>query len=76
MRQMGEPFHLLPLQKGIMENKQLQMPIKARPYEHQRCAFAFVCRLFGLETEVDKLEDRGQMRVVRETVSEGQRSDS
>ena len=73
---MGEPFHPLPLQKGIMENKQLHMPIKARPYEHQRRAFALVCRLFGLETEVDKLEDRGQMRVVRETVSEGQRSDS
>ena len=60
-----------------MEHNQInQMPIKAHPYEHQRRAIAFVCRLFGLETEVDKLEDRGQVRVVRETVSEGQRSDS
>lgn len=24
------------------------MPIKAAPYKHQREAFAFVCRLFGL----------------------------
>ena len=76
MRQIGEAFQQLPLPKGNMKNKQLHMPIKARPYDHQRRAFAFVCRLFGLETEVDKLEDRGQMRVVRKTVSKGQRPDS
>jgi hypothetical protein len=54
-----------------MENKQLHMPIKVRPYDHQRRAFAFVCWIFRLETGVDKLEDRGQMRVVRKTVSKG-----
>jgi SNF2 family DNA or RNA helicase len=31
-----------------MENKQLHMPISARPYDHQRRAFSFTCRMFGL----------------------------
>ena len=32
-----------------MENNQInRMPIKAHPYEHQRQAFEFACRLFGL----------------------------
>ncbi|MEA4938588.1 MAG: hypothetical protein VB091_03260 [Christensenella sp.] len=32
-----------------MENKQInRMPVKAHPYEHQRQAFEFACRLFGL----------------------------
>ena len=31
-----------------MENKQLHLPIRARPYDHQRCAFSFTCRMFGL----------------------------
>ena len=32
-----------------MENNQInRMPIKAHPYEHQRRAFEFACRLFGL----------------------------
>jgi len=75
-RQIGDAFHSLPLPKGIVENNQLHMPIKARPYDHQRRAFTFACQIFGLETGVNKLEDRGQMRVVRETVSEGQRPDS
>jgi len=31
-----------------MENTQInRMPIKAHPYEHQRRAFKFACRLFG-----------------------------
>ncbi len=25
-----------------------RMPIKAEPYKHQRAAFEFVCRLFGV----------------------------
>ena len=75
-RQIGETDQPLPLQKGNMENKLLHMPIKARPYDHQRRAFTFACWIFGLESGVNKLEDRGQMRVVRETFSEGQRSNS
>ncbi len=32
-----------------MGNNQInRMPIKAHPYEHQRQAFEFACRLFGL----------------------------
>jgi len=31
-----------------MENKKLHMPIRARPYDHQRQAFEFACHLFGL----------------------------
>lgn len=32
-----------------MENNQInRMPIKAHPYEHQRQAFEFACRMFGL----------------------------
>ena len=31
-----------------MENKQLHMPIRARPYDHQRRAFSFACQMFGL----------------------------
>ena len=32
-----------------MENNQIhRMPIKAHPYEHQRRAYEFACRLFGL----------------------------
>ena len=32
-----------------MENNQInRMPIKAHPYEHQRQAYEFACRLFGL----------------------------
>lgn len=31
-----------------MENKQLHMPIRARPYDHQRRAFSFTCQMFGL----------------------------
>lgn len=29
----------------------VQMPIKATPYKHQRAAFSFACRLFGLLKE-------------------------
>ena len=33
-----------------MENNQInRVPIKAHPYEHQRRAFEFACRLFGLK---------------------------
>jgi len=31
-----------------MENKQLHMPIRACPYDHQRRAFSFACQMFGL----------------------------
>jgi SNF2 family DNA or RNA helicase len=31
-----------------MENKKLHMPIRARPYDHQRRAFSFACQTFGL----------------------------
>ena len=31
-----------------MENKQLHLPISARPYDHQRRAFSFTCQTFGL----------------------------
>jgi SNF2 family DNA or RNA helicase len=31
-----------------MENKQLHMPIRARPYDHQRRASSFACQMFGL----------------------------
>jgi len=27
----------------------MEMPIKARPYQHQQDAFIFACRLFGLD---------------------------
>ena len=47
-RQIGDAFHSLPLLKGIMENKQLHMPIRAHPYDHQRRAFSFTCQKFGL----------------------------
>ena len=30
------------------ENHNLQMAIKATPYQHQRTAYEFACRLFGL----------------------------
>lgn len=32
-------------------NRKPQMPLKATPYKHQRAAFSFACRLFGLEPE-------------------------
>ena len=31
-----------------MENKKLHMPIRARPYDHQRRAFSFACQMFVL----------------------------
>ena len=31
-----------------MENKQLHLPISARPYDHQRRAFSFACQMFGM----------------------------
>ena len=40
------------------------MPIKATPYKHQREAFAFACRLFGLAKGGDANAD--QVRTVRE----------
>ena len=74
---MGEAFHTLPLPKGTMENNQInRMPIRAHPYEHQQKAYEFACRLFGLKTEVSKTENLGQMRLVREYVSEGKITDS
>ena len=33
-----------------MNNTSLPMPVKVRPYAHQREAFDFACRLFGLTT--------------------------
>jgi hypothetical protein len=40
------------------------MPVKATPYKHQREAFAFACRLFGLAKGGDAGAD--QVRTVRE----------
>ncbi len=31
-----------------METKEINMPIRARPYDHQRRAFSFTCQMFGL----------------------------
>ena len=46
-----------------MENNQIiRMPIKAHPYEHQRRAFEFACRLFGLNQGGDdppSIQSRG-----------------
>lgn len=44
--------------------KRTPMPIKATPYRHQREAFAFACRLFGLAKGGDANAD--QVRTVRE----------
>ena len=42
-----------------MENNQInRMPVKAHPYEHQRRAYEFACRLFGL-TGPDPPSSRG-----------------
>ena len=42
-----------------MENNQInQMPIRAHPYEHQRQAYEFACRLFGI-TGHDPPSSRG-----------------
>ena len=42
-----------------MENNQInRMPVKAHPYEHQRLAYEFACRLFGL-TGCDPPNSRG-----------------
>lgn len=34
----------------MADNTMLAMPVKAAPYAHQRAAFDFVCRLFGVTT--------------------------
>lgn len=37
------------------------MPVKATPYQHQREAFAFACRMFGLcEGGEEDAEDAGE----------------
>ena len=41
-----------------MENKQLHLPTRARPYDHQRRAFSFTCQMFGL-TGHDPPSSRG-----------------
>lgn len=35
----------------MIENIELMMPIKAVPYEHQKRAFAFACKIFGVFRE-------------------------
>ena len=39
------------------------MPIKIEPYAHQRAAFAFACKLFGLDENT--AENDSAMRVER-----------
>lgn len=42
-----------------MENNLIEiMPIRARPYDHQRCAYSFACQMFGL-TGHDPPSSRG-----------------
>jgi hypothetical protein len=35
----------------------LRMPIKGTPYKHQRAAFEFACRLFGLADKPGNAQD-------------------
>ena len=42
-----------------MCSNNLQLPIRAAPYKHQREAFYFVLRLFGLLAENDSETDDG-----------------
>lgn len=54
----------------MTENIELMMPIKASPYDHQKKAFAFAMKLFGVfEEGGDGLaNDDDSLRFVREGV--------
>lgn len=51
---------------------EIYMPIRAHPYDHQRRAFEFALRVFGvLEKEGDENADgNNDMRPMRETIPE------
>ena len=47
-----------------------KMPVKVQPYEHQKKAFAFAMRMFGVLEKGgdDCADDDNRMRLVRERV--------
>lgn len=48
-----------------------KMPINAVPYEHQKEAFEFVCKLFGLAgNEGEKNVGKSKMQSMSENISE------
>lgn len=59
----------------MQENKSCPpMPIRASPYQHQREAFAFACRLFGLTEGGDEDgKSTDTMRLVQEDFSKTQK---
>ena len=48
--------------------KNLKMPIKVVPYEHQQKAFDFICKVFGILNKGGELIEKDEMYSVRKNV--------
>lgn len=57
-----------------MNNIEIMMPIKAVPYDHQKKAFAFAMKVFGVFREEGDSDEEGSrdLRSVREAFPEDQ----
>ena len=56
---------------------ELQMPIRAKPYQHQIDAFRFVCERFGLTAERSGQAEgsQGRLQPVRQAIFEERNQD-
>ncbi|GHU75146.1 hypothetical protein FACS1894188_05330 [Clostridia bacterium] len=55
----------------------MEMPIRAEPFEHQRAAYEFTLRLFGvMDVGEDNADDTSEVRPMRSDIPESDNAGS